>query len=370
MPTPALQLAPAFQQQDRQFKRAFELIIAAIRERVFPGAALAVTHRSALVAWRAFGRFTYDGESPAVAPTTVFDLASVTKVVATTAAAMLLYEGGTLDLEGRVVDVLPDFDTGDLRRREITVRMLLAHSSGLPAWEKLYERAITPNELLSLALTTPLVAAPGTRAEYSDIGFIILGEILAGLAGEPLDRYCQTKVFNPLGMSSACFNPPPEWSQQIPPTLDDQPFRGRVIQAEVNDENANVLGGVAGHAGVFASALDVATFAQCMLSGGHPILRPETVQSFTIRDTSPPGSSRALGWDTPSAPSQSGRYFGARSFGHLGHTGTSLWCDPDRRLSVTLLTNRTWPDRSSQEIKRVRPLIHDAIVEALEDTKP
>ena len=370
MPTPALQLAPAFQQQDRQFQRAFELMMAAAAERAFPGAALAVTHGPALVAWKAFGRFTYDRESPAVAPTTVFDLASVSKVVATTAAAMLLYERGALDLEARVVDVMPNFDTGDSRRREVTLRMLLAHSSGLPGWEKLYERATTPEELLSLALATPLVAAPGTRTEYSDIGFIILGEILAHWAGEPLDRFCQTQVFNPLGMSSACFNPPPEWSQQIPPTLDDQAFRGRVIQAEVNDENASVLGGIAGHAGVFAGALDVATFAQCMLSGGRPILRPETVQTFTARESSPPGTSRALGWDTPSAPSQSGRYFGPRSFGHLGHTGTSLWCDPDRRLSVTLLTNRTWPDRSSQEIKRVRPLVHDAIVEAIEDAKP
>jgi CubicO group peptidase (beta-lactamase class C family) len=212
----------------------------------------------------------------------------------------------------------------------------------------------------------PLVVAPGSRAEYSDIGFITLGVALERLAGEPLDRFCQREIFAALGMTDTTFNPPKEIRPKIPPTVDDRTFRHRTIQGEVHDENASLLGGVAGHAGVFSTAADVAKFAHRMIEGERPVLRPETVALFTGRQASPSGASRALGWDTPSAPSQSGKYFGPRSYGHLGYTGTSLWIDPERELSITLLTNRTWPDNSSQTIKRVRPKFHDAVVEALQ----
>jgi CubicO group peptidase (beta-lactamase class C family) len=221
--------------------------------------------------------------------------------------------------------------------------------------------------LIEAAMMAPLVTNPGETAEYSDLGFIVLGELLSKIADEPLDRYCDREIFDPLGMAGARYLPPPQWATQIPPTENDTNFRHRIIQGEVNDENCSVMGGVAGHAGVFASALDVATFAHCILDGGSPIVSPETVALFTRVGNSPAKTSRALGWDTPSHPSQSGTRFGPRAFGHLGFTGTSLWCDPDRKLSVTLLTNRTWPDRSSLEIKRVRPLIHDAILDAVGD---
>jgi CubicO group peptidase (beta-lactamase class C family) len=192
--------------------------------------------------------------------------------------------------------------------------------------------------------------------------------VLAGKAGMPLDVFARQEIFMPLGMSRTRFKPPAEWKAEIPPTEKDEKFRGRVIQGEVNDENAYVMAGVAGHAGVFAPATDVARFAECMLRGGAPILKPETVKLFTQRESSPAGTTRALGWDTPSRPqSSSGKFFSDASFGHLGFTGTSLWIDPDRKLSVTLLTNRTWPDRSSQAIREVRPAVHDAIVEALEE---
>ncbi|MGP0015831.1 serine hydrolase, partial [Pseudomonas sp.] len=189
--------------------------------------------------------------------------------------------------------------------------------------------------------TAPLAAPPGTTAVYSDIGFILLGEILARLAATSLDAFVQKDVFAPLDMKHTCFNPPSDWKSAIPPTEDDHAFRHRIIQGEVNDENASVMEGVAGHAGLFASALDVARFAECMLRGGAPILKPATVALFTRREQSPAGTSRALGWDTPSHPSSSGKYFSPQSFGHLGYTGTTLWIDPDRQLSVTLLTNRT-----------------------------
>ena len=190
-------------------------------------------------------------------------------------------------------------------------------------------------------------------------------QALERLADESLDRFCQREVFGPLGMTHTTFNPAPELRSSIPPTADDQIFRHRIIQGEVHDENASVLGGVAAHAGLFATGQDVATFAHAMLQGGHPILRPETVALFAKREASPAGTSRALGWDTPSAPSQSGRYFSADSYGHLGYTGTSLWIDPQRDLSITLLTNRTWPDSKNQAIRQVRPRSHDAVIETL-----
>ena len=365
-------LPSAFELQDTQFARAFAIIREAIVQRAFPAAALAVTYRGSLIALQGFGRFTYEEVAPLVRPDTIFDLASVTKVVATTAAAMLLYERGQLPLDIPVGHFLPDFVARAPRhlqasREEVTLRMLLAHSSGLPAYEKLFEFAGSRDELVRAALTTRLVAEPGTRTEYSDVGFILLGEVLARQAGLALDLFARQEIFTPLGMTHTRFNPPPEWKDQIPPTEDDRTFRKRVIQGEVNDENASVMGGVAGHAGVFAPAADIARFAECMLRGGAPILKPESVQLFTRRVEAPAGSSRALGWDTPSLPASSGPHFSPASFGHLGFTGTSLWIDPTRQLSVTLLTNRTWPNRASQAIRQVRPRIHDAVVEALEE---
>jgi serine-type D-Ala-D-Ala carboxypeptidase len=282
--------------------------------------------------------------------------------------AMLLYERGLLDLDAPVAAIVPEVVSDaarDHRRHDVTLRMLLTHSSGLPAYERLFLKVHTRDQLLGAAFITPLADDPGSRAEYSDIGFIILGVALERVADEALDRFCQREVFAPLAMTNTTFNPPTEIRTQIPPTADDRTFRKRIIQGEVQDENASVLGGVAPHAGVFSTAADLARFAQCMLNGGRPILRPETVRLFTRRESAPVGTSRALGWDTPSGLSQAGKYFPEQSFGHLGYTGTSLWIDPLRDLSIVLLTNRTWPDCSNQAIKQVRPLFHDAVVEAL-----
>jgi serine-type D-Ala-D-Ala carboxypeptidase len=429
-------LLHCFENQDRIFSSAFSILEAAIDAHAFPAASVAVTHRGSLVALKALGHFTYDddemkvakekvgapllasfarkpalslpkGGQGAVYPSTLFDLASLTKVVATTPAAMILYERGLLDLDAPLAAVTPEFltDSGkDPRRKEVTLRQLFTHSSGLPAYEKLFLAARTPDELLHAAFTTPLAADPATRAEYSDIGFIILGAAFERLADEPLDRFCQREIFAPLAMTSTTFNPPAEIRAQIPPTADErekeekcgagapsassgqalarempkapppssvsQPstFRRRIIQGEVQDENAYVLGGVAPHAGLFSAAADLANYAHCLLTGGHPILCPETIALFTRREPAPPGTSRALGWDTPSAPSQSGKYFSPQSYGHLGYTGTSLWIDPTRQLSITLLTNRTWPDCSNHAIKKIRPAFHDAVIEALESS--
>jgi serine-type D-Ala-D-Ala carboxypeptidase len=366
-------LVPAFDRQDEDFAAAFDVLREAIASRSFPGVSVAVAHVGKLVALKSFGHFTY-GENPEgqhfnVSSATLFDIASVTKVVATTTMAMILYERGLLELDAPAAGIVPEFlsaGESDARRRDVTFRMLLAHASGLPAYEKLFLRAHTRNELLHAAFGTSLKSDPGTHAEYSDIGFIILGVALERMAEESLDSFCQREIFGPLAMSNTTFNPPLEMQSKTPPTADEREgFRKKVIQGEVYDQNAFVLGGVAAHAGLFSTAEDIARFAHAMLNGGATMLRPETVALFTHRQSAPAGTSRALGWDTPSAPSQSGKCFGPRSFGHLGYTGTSLWIDPDRDLSITLLTNRTWPDCSNQAIKQVRPAFHDAIIEAL-----
>ncbi|HXX27291.1 MAG TPA: serine hydrolase [Terriglobales bacterium] len=356
---------PAYLNQDTVFQKPFDLLRKAIAERAFPAASVAVTCAGKLVCLKAFGHFTYEADTPETTTASIFDLASLTKIVATTAMAMLLYERGLLDLEMPVVSLLPEFKTDDPRRQQVAIRMLLDHSSGLPAYEKLFLRAKDRDALISAALTAPLDRAPGAKAEYSDIGFMVLGFALERLAEDVLDHFCRQEVFGPLGMSHTTFDPPSHWWALIPPTADDRTFRERIVQGEVQDENASVMEGVAGHAGLFATAEDLAIFAHAMLEGGRPILRPETLALFTRRESSP-GASRALGWDTPSSPSQSGKYFSSRSFGHLGYTGTSLWIDPDRQLSVALLTNRTWPDCANQAIRQVRPAFHDAIIEALE----
>ncbi len=382
-------MSPAFSGQDTQFHRAFAVLRSGIAGRAFPGASVAITHHGKLIANKGLGHFTYDPSSSAITADTVYDLASVTKVVATTTACMLLYERGQLKLEQPLVELLPEFaglpqnlgsqdlgsqdlgsqDLGsqnnDPRRLLVTLRMLLAHSSGLPAYIKLFQTAHDKADLLSQALQVPLTADPGSRAEYSDIGFILLGQVVEQLARQPLDQFCQAEIFAKLGLAHTIFNPPANQKSFIPPTEDDRTFRHRLIQGEVNDENASVMGGVAGHAGCFSTAADVSEFAHCMLLGGTPLVSRPTQEFFTRREDFPPGTSRALGWDTPSQPSQSGKYFSSRAYGHLGYTGTSLWIDPDRQLSVTLLTNRTWPDRSAQSIRQVRPAFHDAVVEAL-----
>ena len=415
--SPPPTLVPAFENQDELFSSAFSILKDAISAQAFPAASIAVTQGDRLIALKSLGHFTYGdpkGTPPfsrtpreggdfdlAVPPATLFDLASVTKTVATTTMAMILYERGLLELESPVIGVVPEFladscGEPDARRRDVTFRMLLAHGSGLPAYEKLFLKKHSRNDLLRAAFTTSLSTNPGSHAEYSDIGFIVLGAALERIAGETLDAFCQREIFGPLGMTNTTFNPPKESRAKIPPTADERAesecgagaparakpeaksvpgasetprstFRKKIIQGEVQDENASVLGGVAGHAGLFSTAEDLARFAYTILHG-HPILRPETVSLFPRRESAPPGTSRALGWDTPSAPSQSGSHFGPRSFGHLGYTGTSLWIDPDRHLSITLLTNRTWPDCANQAIRQVRPKFHDAVVEALNRT--
>jgi CubicO group peptidase (beta-lactamase class C family) len=351
------------------FPAAHALLTEAIREYAFPGAAYGVLLRGEVLAVESAGCFTYEPDAPPVLPETIFDMASVSKVLATTAMAMLLWERGQLDLDAPIAERLPAFiqdEPADSSKRAITARMLLAHSSGLPAYKRLFERCDTAQALLDACLRIPLTAAPGTQIVYSDIGFIVLGHLLETLAGEQLDRYCQREVFAPLGMESTMYCPPPELQPSIPPTAIDDFLRHRVLQGEVHDDNCWMLGGVCGHAGVFSNVADTLRFAACILRGGESIFRPQTVSLFTTRCPDINGDARALGWDVPSKPSSSGQFFGTHSAGHLGYTGTSLWIDFDKELAVVLLTNRTFPgsgpEATYRKIQEVRPLFHDAVI--------
>jgi serine-type D-Ala-D-Ala carboxypeptidase len=374
MPPPEIRNIPESALRGRErFAAAHQILERAIASRAFPGAAWGVWCGDQIVALEAVGRFTYNEASPPVTQATVFDLASLTKVMATTAAAMLLFDRRVLRLDIRLGDVLPGFVIGmepGSGKERVTLQMLLAHSSGLPAYARLFEKHSTPEGMLRACLRLPLEAPPGTRAEYSDPGFILLGKAIEVLSGDLLARFCAREIFRPLGLESTRFCPPQDWRPFIPPTEDDAIWRRRVIQGEVQDENCAALDGVAGHAGLFSNVFDVLRFAACIVNERRSgerlqLFQPETVRLFAARQTVPEGTSRALGWDTPTEPSSSGHLFGPRSIGHLGYAGTSLWIDPDRRVAVALLTNRTWPDRSSREIQVVRPQFHDAVMEAL-----
>lgn len=375
MPTEEIAIAtpPASSHPEPNFAPARGLLEKAVGARVFPGAAFGVLHQGRVVALDAVGRFTYEENARAVETATVFDLASVSKVIATTAAAMILHGRERLDLDVRLGDILPGFVVGmehGSGKVRVTLRMLLAHSSGLPAYVKFFETCSTPEALLRAALQLPLEAQPGSRTEYSDPGFILFGKALEVLAGEPLDSFCAREAFQPLGLTSTCFRPPAASHAAIPPTEHDTGFRHRVIQGEVQDENASVLGGVAGHAGVFSNVPDLLRFAKAILdrgcaASGNAVFEAATLDLFAARQTTADGKSHALGWDVPTPPSSSGQFFGARSIGHLGYAGTSLWIDPSQSLAVVLLTNRTWPDRSSDAIRQVRPAFHDAVMAAL-----
>lgn len=353
-----------------RFAEVYRVLQDALDSRAFPGCAFGVLAVGEVVLADALGSFTYEEDSPAVTAETVFDVASLTKVVATTAIAMVLHQRGDLHLDMPVGELLPGFvigraDSGLARR--VTLGHLLAHNSGLPGYVEFFHTQTTASALLRACLALPIEAPPGEREEYSDPGFILLGKALEILNRESLIAASRKEIFEPLEMTSTGYRPPrPRW-MEIPPTEIDETFRLRRIQGEVQDENAWVLDGVAGHAGVFSNVPDLLRFAVEVLAGcqgNSRIFNRGTIELFAERQ-SPAGSSRALGWDTPSAESSAGKHFSRHSIGHLGYSGCSLWIDLDASVAAVLLTNRTWPDRKNQAIKQVRPRFHDAVRESL-----
>jgi CubicO group peptidase (beta-lactamase class C family) len=360
---------------DAKFDSVIRVLETAISQHAFPGCAFGVLASGKVALSGSLGRFTYDNHARAVSPETVFDVASITKVAATTAMAMLLYQRGKLDIDLPLGELLPGFVVGRAagdRARHVKLRHLLAHSSGLPGYFPFFKTADSPARLFSSCLDLPLEAEPGTRAEYSDPGFILLGKALEVIAGEPLAKWTHREIFAPLGMTATRFCPPLHSRQSIPPTEEDTTWRHRVIQGEVQDENAAVLRGAAGHAGLFSNVPDLLRLAGAVLNaregsgteGGSSLFDRATIEMFAQRQA-PEGCSRALGWDTPSENSTSGKHFSTHSIGHLGFSGCSLWIDLEAHIVVSLLTNRTWPDRSCRLIREVWPAFHDAVREAL-----
>jgi CubicO group peptidase (beta-lactamase class C family) len=348
-----------------------EYLEASVARHAFPGAVVAVGRRDSLLFLHAVGRLDYDHGAPATART-AYDLASLTKVVGLTTAAMLLVDEGKLDLDAPVTRYVPAFAAGG---DSVTVRHLLTHSSGLPAWRPFFQRVHSRAEMVALVNAEPLEAAPGTRMVYSDLGAMLLTEVVEHLAGKRLDRFLTARLFGPLGMKDTRYLPPRSWLARIAPTEMDTTWRHRLVRGEVHDENAASMGGVSGHAGLFSTGPDLVRFVQFLMRGGVTagtgaqghrgtvLVRAETIALFTRVDR-PGFSSRAIGWDTPSENSSAGSHLSAGAFGHTGFTGTSIWVDPAQDLFVILLTNRVHPTRNNDLIREVRRQVADLAAEA------
>ncbi len=333
----------------------------------YPGAAVVVGRKGFSVWSRGFGALDWTGRTKVTSQESIYDLASLTKVVATTTAIMVLYDAGKVSLDSPVSRYLPDF-TGGLRD-QVTVRHLLTHRAGLPAGRELWRIASNPAQARAAVMASPIQCAPGNCYEYSDLGADLLGFVAEAASGQPLDTFLEQSVFSKLGMADTHFRPDVMSTGRTAPT-EIAPPRGYPLRGEVHDENAYALGGVAGHAGLFSTAEDLSVFAQMLLDGGVyngvRIVADTTVSLFTKRAA----GHRALGWDTCAGGAGCGQFMSERAFGHTGFTGTSLWIDPDRQMFVILLTNRVHAARArrpSKIISDVRNDLADAAVLAVMD---
>jgi CubicO group peptidase (beta-lactamase class C family) len=353
---------------DSRFSSAARVIESAVRERAFPAAVIEVGTATQPLWRQSFGRLRFDERAPATADDIIFDLASLTKVVSTASIVMQAVERGELGLDDPVADHVSAWRGGD--RADVTLRDLLSHCSGLP-WHVPFFRTLEGRADVERAICeTPLDYPPRSKSIYSDLDFMLLGFILEQVSPLPA-RFDAVKTQAGV-IDEVQFLPPDVWKPRIAPTEID-PWRGRLLVGEVDDENAFALGGVAGHAGLFGTAGAVGQFARHLLQildGRQGAFQRATVVTFTTRRESIPGSSRALGWDTMLPSSSCGARMSARSFGHTGFTGTSLWIDPERSAYVVLLTNRIHPDRSNDAIKTVRPAVHDAVMQELDQNRP
>jgi len=353
-------------------KPAFDVIEKAIGDRAFPGATLAVGYRGKLSV-HAFGKQKYEAKSPAINADTMYDIASLTKVVVTTTLVEKLVEGdfpSPLHLDAPIERYLAEWADGPQPewRHKVTVRHLMTHTSGLPPFKEYWRTSTSKQETLSKIFAEPLEYEPGTKVVYSDLGIILMAEIIQRLTGKPLDVLANENIFGPLGMKHSMYNPPKSSWPEIAPTEFDSQLRHRMLQGEVHDENAFAIGGVSGHAGVFSTSGDLAVFCQMLLNGGvyghQRILKRSTIAEFTAPQ-SLAQNTRTLGWVVPAEGSSSGHYFSSHSYGHTGFTGTTIWIDPDRQLFVVLLTNRVHPTRENHKIAEVRPAVHDAVMKSL-----
>ena len=360
-------------------------ILRAIADSASPGAALAVVRHGQLVRLRGYGRLDWDPSSAPVTPSSIYDMASVTKVMATTTAAMILVDEGTLDLDAPVVRHLPWWSEGDPRKEAVTVRQLLLHRGGLAPFRRYFLEMEGLEAYQRAIAELPLDHPPGDSTVYSDIGMMTVAWVIEEITGAPLDGFLSERVWEPLGMRDTGFRPDSALHGRVAPTEIDADYRGVHVRGVVHDENAYAVGGVAGHAGLFSSARDIAVFATMMLDEGHAgpcdgvapipcaaprteaarIVESATVDGFTRRHDA--GASRATGWDTPSGNSSAGRFLTRRAFGHTGFTGPSVWIDPELDLAVVLLMNRVNPTRENSRHVPVRREVHDLAAQAITD---
>jgi len=344
----------------------------AIKDSAWPGGVLLAAKNGNIFYHKGHGFHTYESKKP-VRSSDIFDLASITKVISTTSGIMKLVDKNKIDLDKPVVSYLPNFKGKKKKykkqKSEITVRDLLSHSSGLPAFKQYFKMEKTREVILENIYDTEPVREKGDTTIYSDVGAIILGELIEKASGFPLDIFVDSLIFKPLGMGTSFYNPPEEKIKRVIPTEIDP--KGNLIHGYVHDENAHSLGGVAGHAGLFSTAKDLAIFSQMMLNKGlygwKRIFKQETVDLFTKRADLVSQSSRCLGWDSPSGASSGGVYLSDASYGHGGYTGTTLWIDPDNEIIVILLTNAVHPNRKKKDPKYFdwRHRIHSAVYESL-----
>jgi beta-N-acetylhexosaminidase len=351
---------------------ADSVVLAGIAHKAYPGAVLLVAKDGIIVKNQAYGHYTYDADAPPMSPETIFDMASVSKVISTTTAVMRLYDEHKIDLDAAVASYLPAF--GRMGKEKITVRNLLLHNSGLPGWRKFYTFCTTPACVMDSLFATPLDYPTGTQMIYSDLGFITLGKVVEKITHTTLDQYMDSVFFKPLGMTMTLYNPPAQLRARIAPTEIDSFWQKtfKPVQGRVHDENAATLGGVSGHAGLFSTAADLAVLLQMELNGGtyggKRYIEEATITLFTKRQSDL--SSRCLGWDAKNLTgSWAGKLISNRAFLHTGFTGTSVVADPDKKLIVVLLTNRVYPTRENSGLAKVRPVLHDAIVKAIENEK-
>lgn len=355
-------------------RTAVAILDSAISQNIFPGAQIFIAREGQIVLSAGYGNFTYDEVSPAVETNTIYDVASLTKVLVTTPVMMKMVGRKDLGLDQEVSQFYPQFTGGG--REDVTLRHLLTHSSGLESYVQYFldNRFQDKSDIIADILDEQLNFKPGTDFAYSDLGIILLGSIIEKVRRKDLDRLANDWVFNPMDMTSSGYLPDPKLLDRIAPTEFDSAYRGSLVHGVVHDENAYLMGGEAPHAGVFSTAEDIGKYAQMLLNGGTWLGSREftagQIRQFTKRQEMPPGSDRAVGWDTPSrnGTSSAGDYFSNSSFGHLGFTGTSMWVDPERDIIIVLLTNRVHPSRDKGGIYGIRRAFHTAVMRELLNT--
>jgi CubicO group peptidase (beta-lactamase class C family) len=337
-----------------------ELTMRWMNKGAFPGAVYLIARKGVVVAYEALGHAVKTPFTREMRKDTIFDMASLTKVMATATSIMTLVERGYISLKERVIDYFPD---AKWRHKQITIWHLLTHTSGLPPFKPVHK--LGRDGIIKAILNSEQLVEPGKRVIYSDLGYILLAEIVKEVSKKPLDVYSSENIFIPLGMKDTMFNPPEHLKDRIAAT-EFCKWRERVLIGEVHDERAYALGGVAGHAGLFSTALDAAIFAQMFLNLGKydhvRVLSPSTVKKMTKNHTKGMGARRGLGWLLNSrGVTSSGDLLSTKAYGHTGFTGTSLWIDPKLKLIVVLLTNRVHPTRENEMILRFRPLFHNVV---------